>query len=196
MKPIEFKGKTYNNWKDYFLDKFADKEIFEVEQLNLDDNFLESYRVTSKLGESETEIIFQMHIDRFKYLELFDVYFNNPKSPKLENDNESNYGFDGQGSTFNVKHLKEIDEWIDIPVSKGWIETTTYFDEKEIKTECTWIQDNKSIICPIDQKYLDNYGCFLFPIIPLKIFLTDIKLKKNPGRVKVVENVVEPMVNK
>ena len=197
MNPIEFKGKTYYNWKDYFLDKFSDKELFDVEQFDLDNSFLESYRVTSKSGESKTGIIFQMHIDGIKYVEIFDVHFNNPKSPKLENENKSNgYGFDGQGSTFNEKHLKEIDDWIEIPVSKGWTETTTYYDGEELKTECIWIQENKSEIIPIDQKYLDNYGCLLFPIIPLKIFLTNRKLKRNPDKVKIAENVIEPMTKK
>ena len=39
--------------------------------------------------DSETEIIYQMHIDRIKYVELFDVHFNNPKSPRLTNENKS-----------------------------------------------------------------------------------------------------------
>jgi len=197
MNPIEFKGKTYNNWKDYFLDKFSDNDLFDIKQFDVDDSFLESFRVTANSGESQTEIIYQMHIDGIKYVELFDVHFNNPMSPKLENKNKSNdYGFDGQGSTFNEKHLKEIDDWIEIPISKGWTETTTHFDGKEIKTECTWIQNNKSTIIPIDQKHLDNYGCFLFPIVPVKIFLTNRNLKKKHDKVKLVEHLIEPMVKK
>lgn len=121
MKPIQFQGKTYNNWKDYFLDKFSDNELFKVEQFDMDDKFLESYRVTSNKGKSKTEIIYQMHIDGIKYVELFDVHFNNPKSPKLTEENKSNnYGFDGQGSTFSEKHLKDLDDWIEIPISKRW----------------------------------------------------------------------------
>mgnify|MGYP001178210827 CR=1 FL=1 len=195
MNPITFKGRTYKNWKDYFLDKFSDKELFKVEPFDLDDRFLESYRVTTNQEDNETEIIYQMHIDGIKYVELFDVHFNNPKSPKLTDENNANnYGFDGRGSTFNEKHLKDLDDWIEIPISKGWIEKTTYYDGKEIKTECIWIQDNKSQVIPIGQKYLDKYGCLLFLIVPLKIFLTDRKLKRNAEKVTVVENVIEPMI--
>lgn len=196
MNPIEFKGKIYNNWKDYFIDKFSDNELFEVEQFDLAEGFLESYRITSKFGESETEIIFQMHIDGIKYVELFDIHFNNPKSPKLTNANKNDFGFDGQGSTFSEKNLKEIDDWIEIPISKGWTETTICFNDKEIKTECTWTQNNKSITIPIDQKYLENYGCLLFPIIPIKVFLTNIKLKKNSDKVKITKNIIEPILKK
>lgn len=195
MKPIQFQGKTYNNWKDYFLDKFSDNELFKVEQFDMDDKFLESYRVTSNKGKSKTEIIYQMHIDGIKYVELFDVHFNNPKSPKLTEENKSNnYGFDGQGSTFSEKHLKDLNNWIEIPISKGWLEKTTYYDGKEIKTECIWTQDNKLEVIPIDQKYLANYGCLLFPIVPLKIFLTNRKLKRNEEKVTVLENTIEPMI--
>ncbi len=195
MKPIQFQGNTYNNWKDYFLDKFSDKELFKVEQFDLDDKFLESYRVTTKQEDSETEIIYQMLIEGIKYVELFVVHFNNPMSPKLTDNNRSNnYGFDGQGSIFNEKHLKHLDDWIEIPISKGWIEKTTYYDGKEIKTECIWTKNNKPQIVPIDQKYLDNYGCLLFPVVPLKIFLTNRKLKRNADKVTVVENVIKPMI--
>ena len=196
MNPIEFKGKTYNNWKDYFLDKFSDNELFEVEQFDLDNGFLESYRITTQFGEKETEIVFQMLIDEIKYVELFDIHFNNPKSPKLTIANKKDYGFDGEGSTFNEINLKEIDDWIEIPISKGWIEATTYFNDKEIKTECTWTQNEKSETIEIDQKYLENYGCLLFPIVLVKIFLTDMKLKRNPNKVKVIKNVIEPMIKK
>jgi hypothetical protein len=194
MNPINFQGKTYRNWKDYFLDKFSNKELFKIEQFDLDDKFLESYRVTTNNEDNETEIIYQMHIDGIKYVELFDVHFNNPKSPKLTDENKSNdYGFDGRGSTFNKKHLSELDDWIEIPISKGWTEKTTYYDGKEMKTECIWIQDNESVAIAVDQKYLDNYGCLLMPIVPFKIILTNRKLKRNTDKVKVVENVVEPM---
>lgn len=196
MNSIEFQGKTYCNWKDYFLDKFSNKDLFIVEQLDLDKIFLESYRVTSKNGECETEIIYQMHIDEIKYIELYDVHFNNPNSPKHTNENKSNqYGFDGQGSTFNEINLINLDEWIEIPLSKGWIEATTFFEGKEIKTECTWTQNNKSVTIPITQEYLEKYGCLLFPIIPLIVFLTNRKLRKNPTKVKVDKKVIPPMVN-
>jgi hypothetical protein len=195
MNQINFQGKIYKNWKDYFLDKFSNKELFKVEQFDLDNRFLESYRVTTNNEDSETEIIYQIHIDGIKYVELFDVHFNNPKSPNLTKENKlNNYGFDGLESTFNEKHLKDLDDWIEIPISKGWIEKTTYYDGKEIKTECIWIQNNKSEVIPIDQKYLDNYGCLLFPIVPLKIFLIDIKLKRNVDKVTLVENHIEPMI--
>ncbi|MFV1885501.1 MAG: hypothetical protein ACMZ7B_13510 [Balneola sp.] len=195
MNPINFQGKTYKNWKDYFLDKFSDKELFKVELFDLDDKFLENYRVTTNKEDSETEIIYQIHIDGIKYVELFDVHFNNPKSPKLTAENKSNnYGFDGQGSTFNEKNLIELDDWIEIPISKGWTEKTTYYDGQEVKTECIWTQDNKSEVIPIDQKYLDNYGCLLFPIVPFKIILTNRKLKRNIEKVTTVENVIEPMI--
>ncbi|WP_436516113.1 hypothetical protein [Ekhidna sp. To15] len=121
MKPVYLNKTEITNWKDYLEQKFMVDPTFKVDQIDKDDKFLESYRITIADESSDTEIIFRTHIDGIKYVELFDVHFNNSESPELSNGNKNNaYGFDGQGSTFNQKHINELEDWLAIPIERGW----------------------------------------------------------------------------
>ncbi len=193
MKSVNLNGKEVGNWKEYLTYKFPNSE-FTVERIDEDDKFLESYRITRTDNASETEIIFRIHIDGIDYVELFDVHFNHPKSPELTNENKNNdYGFDGQGSTFSQKHVEELEDWLAIPIERGWTERTTYINNKKIKTECIWLQRGKENAIPIKQDYLNNYGCLMAPIIPLKTFLIARKIRQHPEQVKIQEETIEPM---
>ncbi len=191
MSAVIFNGQKFENWMDYFHYKFGNENIFSIELFDKEIIRLISYRITLKDKKCKTEIIFIL----FHYLEIFDVYFNHPDSPKLRRNNQANkYGFDGVGSAFNLKNVKDVDEWINIPLYHGWIERTTLYDSQKHKTDCVWQQGDKVIACPIEQNYLDDYGCLLFPIIPIVISIWDFKLKRNKEKITVKENIIEPMI--
>jgi hypothetical protein len=195
MKPPTLQYEKYMNWKEYFKDKFSNTKYFSIEQFDKNDENLEKYRVTSIDKNCQAEIIVSFFKKDESYFEIFDIHFNNPNSPKLTEDNKLNeYGFDGKGTTFSQKNLRAIDDWINIPVFKGWIEQTIFYDDQEIKSDCIWIQDNKEEVIPIRQNYLDNSGCLLFFLIPIKITIMNRKLKSNPNKIKIKKTELIPMV--
>jgi hypothetical protein len=196
MDTLTLNNISYNNWKEYIFNKFGDKSTFIIEQIEKENKSFDIYRVTLINEKSQTEIIVQIFLDT-NYTELHDVQFNNPNSPRLTESNKSNdYGFDGLGSTFNQKNLEDLDDWINIPICHGWTEKTIYYQNKELKTNCYWIHHGQTVEIPIKQNYLENLGCLFFPIIPLKIYLTDLKLKRNNDKVRVEEKVIEPMIKR
>ena len=194
IQPVEFEDTKLNNWKDYLLHKFPET-IFNLKQFDLEDEYVESYKVTLKNNLSKTEIIFQIFKNKIPYVEIHDVKFNNPLSPKLTFENTKNpYGFDGVGSEFNLKNLTNINEYLNIPLKYGWKEKTIFFNEKELKTNAIWKQDGKIFEIPIKQNYLKGYGCLSVPIIPIIIFWNSQKIKLFPNKVKSEINVIEPML--
>jgi hypothetical protein len=195
VKQEKLQYKKYTNWKEYFNEKFSDTKNFSIEQFDINDENLENYRVTSNDENCDTEIIIRLFKNKKSYLEIFDAYFNNPVSPKLTEDNKSNeFGFDGQGSTFNETNFIDLDDWLNIPIYKGWIERTTFYEDREIKTDCIWNQEDKTEVIPIKQNYLDNIGCLLFFLKPFKIRMMNRKLKLNPDKVRFIENKISPMI--
>jgi hypothetical protein len=169
MESAFYSNQKLANWKEYFQLKFLNNPSFKVDVI--EEDIIEGYRITSAYDTSQTEILFKIFSDNGQYQELFDVHFNNPDSPDLASENSKNTsGFDGQGSTFNQKNLNDLDDWITIPINKGWIERTTYLDNKKIKTDCVWVQNGDEVIIPIKSHYLDGYGCLMIPIVPIKIY--------------------------
>lgn len=193
MDKVTFKDNSYSNWKDYIDQKFADRTVFNIEQFNKDNEDLLSYRVTSTDLIIKTEIIIELLYER-DLLEVYDIHFNHPDSPKLMEEHKANeYGWDGQGSDFNFENLKNADDWIDVPLKYGWTETTFYFDDKEVKTEAEWKGKINSSY-PIKQNYLDPYGCLVFPVVPIVIWYKHWYWKRNPDRMRKAIKIIPPML--
>ena len=190
---LTFNNKTFNNWKEYIDEKFADKSLFVVEQFDKDNEHIISYRIKSTDHNCKTEIIVKLFIEK-DFSEVFDIHFNHPDSPFwTEENNKNNYGWDGQGGSFTLEDLIDADEWIDIPLFYGWTETTFYFDNIEIKTEAEWYpQKNKPI--PITQNYLSRYGCLTFPIVPFVIWYKSWLWKRHPERMKTIVKKIPAMI--
>lgn len=194
MKTVEFNGKTFANWKDYFFDKFSDREKYEIEHFDKGNKHIENYRVTLKYLTSKTEIIFQIFTEKIPYVEIFDVHFNHPDSPVLTSENKSNnYGFDGLGSAFNYENLADLDDWINIPLYRGWTEKTTYFKGKPNRTDAIWFQAGKTREIPLTQNYLKKYGCLMFPIVPFIILWNSKQLQWNKDKITTDVKVIPPM---
>ena len=191
---IELNDIVYENWKDYLVKKFQNDETYNVEEFDKENDYIESYKITLQNKTSETEIIFQIFKKEIPYVEIHDVVFNNPKSPKLTEDNLKNiYGFDGVGSVFNKENLENIEDWLNIPLKYGWKEKTIYFNGRELKTNAIWKQNGKIHEIPIRQNYLDKFGCLTFPLVPFIIFWNSQKLKIFPKKIdtKIIE--IKPM---
>lgn len=187
--------KTYNNWKEYFDDKFSDKSLFIVEQFDKDNKNIYSYRITSTNENCKTEIIVQLFIDN-DFAEVFDIHFNHPDSPIWTTENKkNNYGWDGQGCSFTLKDLIDSDDWINVPIFHGWTETTFYFDNVEVKTEVYWYPMENGTI-PISQIYLNNFGCLTFPIVPFVIWYKSWLWKNHPERMKTIERKIPAMIER
>jgi hypothetical protein len=194
VEKIEFNEIIYDNWKDYLIKKFQSDETYNVEEFDVENDYIESYKITLKNKTSDTEIIFQIFKKEIPYVEIHDVVFNNPKSPKLTEDNLKNsYGFDGVNSVFNKENLVNIEDWLDIPLKYGWKEKTTFFNGKELKTNAIWRQDGKIHEIPIRQNYLDKFGCLTFPLVPFVIFWNSQKLKMYPKKTETKIIEIKPM---
>lgn len=185
--------KPYNNWKEYVDDKFADRSLFVVEQYDFANKVISSYRIASADRSCETEIIVRILIED-DFTKLHDVHFNHPNSHHWSAMNKSNpYGLDRVVSIFSWKDLNDIDEWIDVPLSHGWTETTYYIDSIEVKTEVNWYpQENGPIV--IKQDHISGYGCLTLPIIPLLIWRKQVHRKKHPERMKTMVHVIPAMI--
>ena len=162
--------KVYVNWKEYFETKFGDKKLFHFKQIDEDNQHIYSIVYQSTNEEIKTSIVIKILYSN-NFTNIHDVYFTNPKSPKwtLENEQDS-WGLGGQGSIFNSENIAEIEKWLDIPLNLGWTETTYFFDGIEKKTEISWTNGgNHSIL--VERKYLERYGCLMFPIVPFVIII-------------------------
>ncbi|MGQ7947580.1 hypothetical protein [Flavobacterium sp. WC2509] len=196
IEPVKLKEIIYDNWKDYFIKKFSENNIFDIQEFDVENEYVESYNITLKDKSSKTEIIFQIFKKDIPYLELHDIRFNNPNSPKLtENNTKDPNGFDGVGSEFNLKNVIDVEDWLNIPLNYGWKEKTTYYNGKELKTEAIWKQNGKISEIPIKQNYLEKYGCLSFPIVPFAIFWNSQKIKLFPKKIEIKIIEIEPMIN-
>lgn len=185
--------KTFNNWKEYIDDKFADGSLFVVEQYDKGNKVISSYRITSRDRTCETEVIVRIIIDD-DFTKLHDVHFNHPNSPYWSAANKNNpYGMDRHVSIHTWKDLNHVDEWIDVPLFHGWTETTYYFDSIEIKTEAEWYPHEKGPIV-LKQDYLSGYGCLTFPFLSFVIWNRQSYWKKHPERMKTVVHVIPAMI--
>jgi hypothetical protein len=193
---VRYKNKIINNWKEFVFEKFGDNNIFLIEKKLHTNPHIDEYQVSIKDKSNETKIIFQLNNWNSAKWRIYNVFFSNPNSPKLTDSNrsEKNRDFDGEDSIFNQHNLIEIEDWIKIPLYYGWKERTTFYNEVEIKTDCFWIQDGNIEEIPIKQNYLNNYGCMLFPFIPIKIWLTNRKLKRNSDKVRIEQHIIQPML--
>ncbi len=182
------------NWKEYLFKKFSDSGIFQVDLVDNEDEFIETYSIKRKDSHSNTEIIFEI-FKSDNYTELFNITFYNPDSPIHNEENKLDiHGFDGQGSTFNDESIEHHDDWLNIPLIHGWTEKTTFYKDSPVKTELIWIQNGKTVEIPLKQNYLDNLGCLFFPFVPIVIWWTHLKLKMNKDEVKIDQRIIKPMI--
>ena len=67
---ISFEGKKYSNWKDYLFEKFKNKLLFEIRQIDTENERTKSYCITSIIANCETEIIFLFSFDLDNFLNI------------------------------------------------------------------------------------------------------------------------------
>lgn len=182
-----------DNWKEYLRERFPDND-FSVNRLDDKDNIIEVYAIKSNNTSSQTEIVFEI-FKSDNYKELFNVQFFNPNSPVLnESNTKDNYGFDGVGSTFSNENIAHLEDWLLIPITRGWKERTTYYSDKPIKTELIWFQGGNLTEIPLKQNYFKKLGCLALPIVPAVIWWTNWKLKNRTEKTKIEEKVIGPMI--
>lgn len=180
------------NWKEYLQTKFSDDKKFHMKEFS--DNNFDVFQISSANNKSETQIIFKV-FKNTNYSNVFNVQFLNPNSPILaESDSKDEYGFDGIDDYFSANSIENMDDLLDIPLRHGWTERTTYYNSKEVQTECIWQRDGKIIEIPIKQNYLENYGCLMSLFVLPMIVWTNYKLK-NSRKTSYIDKVIKPMLD-
>ncbi|MER2998745.1 hypothetical protein [Pontibacter populi] len=167
-----------NNWKEYLERKFSDTSLYEIED-KTDLNSSGFYTIKSKTNQTIIDFIWP---DEDWYT-IEDIQFYS-KSANGWSGEFDNLEF----NSFNPRSVSYVDEWLSIPINKGWISEEFYINEKLFKA-VSYVNDQhkkgKRLLVDF------NFGCLGLILFPVTFILNFALDKGLLGEKKTI--VVEPI---
>ncbi|MGB0521368.1 MAG: hypothetical protein ACPGJS_00340 [Flammeovirgaceae bacterium] len=132
--PVSFRGSSYHDYKDFFLEYFSDSQRFAIE-VNLEGLFERMIvKSTNKYDFLRLELLFVS--ENGSYTKLFDIRYKHPHSPgftKLQDDKP--LSLEGQFNQFTAERLALAVQQIEERLQFGWEEFRYFKKGKYYKSK-------------------------------------------------------------
>ena len=139
------------NWREYFDDKLADERSLRLQH---SDN---STLISSEATDIDT-VIEILYGDGDG--DLHDILFWNPESPgwtkDVKRERRLGEGFYFSERAFTPENIPGMEDWLAIPLYRGWSEEVAYLKGKHVKSRVRWQQDGKTVEFPVT---MEDVGC-------------------------------------
>lgn len=187
-------NRDYPDWRSYINDKFSDPDFVIIDNTGDPDPVIV---IRSATNNSLTSILFDLPT-----ADLCRVTFYNPDSPlhNTENDKERARSLFFSDYGLNDENLKNVDEYLDIPLYFGWTEEAVYYKGELVIAEARYFGRNSwnHIWSNSNLSWSEKTGC-LINLLAWPVFIPQHKyiykrLNSAEREKKVVLTNIPPML--